>query len=138
MKYFKIKNLTNTLKKRDVRANTSLSISYIDSMVKKNKEIFPGETLFLQLTTLPLSIHKLRINGLVVVSEISKDEFLLEQRKNTIKPVEVKKEKKETPQKTKSTTKPKPTGRKYTKKKDEEIENEEVKIDDDTEENKEE
>lgn len=116
MKYFKIKNLTNTFKKRDARANTALDITYIDKMVKKNKKIFPDEILFLELLALPLSIHRMRINGLVTVSEISKDEFLSEQKKSSPKKV-VKPEVKEKPKTTIRETKS--TGKKYGGKKKE-------------------
>ena len=121
MKYFKIKNLTNTFEKRQFNVNTPLDITYIDSMVKKSKRIFPDETLYLQLSTLPLSIHKMRINGLVAVSEITKDEFLFEQKKLTQKKVVKPKEEKP---KTRATKETKSTGRKYGKKKDDDVEKE--------------
>jgi hypothetical protein len=120
MKYFKINNLTNTLKKRDVRFNTVLDISYIDGMIKKIKKVYPDQVLFLELPSLPLSLHKMRINGLVTVTEINKNEFLFEQNKEKQKkivPKEIKvSEKKET----------KPT-KKYYKKKA--VEDDDLKID---------
>jgi hypothetical protein len=132
MKYFKIKNLTNTFNKRDVRANTVLNITYVDSMVKKIRVIYPNETLFLELSALPLSIHKMRINGLIAVSEISKDEFLMEQKKSTQKKTNTKVEKKVEKKEVKKNTKS--TGRKYTKKKDDD-ENQVDVVTDDVDEN---
>ena len=59
----------------------------VDGMVKKSKRIHPDETLYLQLSALPLSIHKMRMNGLLAVGEITKDEFMFEQKKTTSKTI---------------------------------------------------
>ncbi|MFW6247138.1 MAG: hypothetical protein ACOC22_03150 [bacterium] len=127
MKYFKIKNLTNTLKKRYVRSNTALDIIYVDGMIKKTKKIFPDQTIFLELTTLPLSIHKMRVNGLVAVSEISREEFLFEVNKPVEKKVVKKEEKKITNKQ--STKEIKTTKKKYTKKNDVGTKKDDSKID---------
>ena len=105
MKYFKIKNLTNTFEKRNAKTNTVLEVSYVENMTKKTKKIHPDEVLYIELPTLPLSIHKMRINGLVAVSEINKDEFLFEQKKNENKKTDVIKNKPAIKKPTKNTRK---------------------------------
>jgi len=127
MKYFKIKNLTNTLKKRNARANIVLEITYIDNMVKKSKKIHPDEVLFLQLISLPLSIHKMRINGLIAVNEISRDEFLMEQKKSVVKKIEP--EMKKLIEESKIKEDNKPIIKKHIKKKDLDEEKKDVSAD---------
>jgi len=111
MKYYRITNLTNKLNKRDVWSNDVIEIPFVYKMEKKTKKIFPGETLYIELEALPLSMVKLRKNGYVAVAEISVDEFLFEQKK--IKSIESQKntEKKTIKQTTK---KRKTTGNKKT------------------------
>jgi hypothetical protein len=75
MTNFKITNITNTASKRDMKFNTTLSIDYVDSMMKKSVKIKPGETVFLQIHSLPLSVHKLRVKKLVSVVEIGDKEL---------------------------------------------------------------
>ena len=79
MTNYKITNTTNTAGKRDAKFNTTLSIDYIDSMMKKNINIKPGETIFLQIYSLPLSVHRLRVKKLISVVEVSNNEL-----KNTL------------------------------------------------------
>lgn len=85
MANYKITNLTNTAGKRDLKFNTTLSIDYVDSMQKKSIQIKPGETVFLQIHSLPLSVHKLRVKKLISVVEISTNE--LNNSMNLNKPV---------------------------------------------------
>ena len=75
MANFKITNITNTAGKRSARFNSILDIEYDDAMQKKTIKVKPGETVFLQIHTLPLSVHKLRVKKLISVSEISNNEL---------------------------------------------------------------
>ena len=75
MTHYKITNLTNTVGKRDLKYNTTLGIDYVDAMQKKKIEIKPGETVYLTIASLPLSVHKLRVNKLISVIEISDTEL---------------------------------------------------------------
>ena len=85
MANYKITNLTNTAGKRDLKFNTTLSIDYVDTMQKKSIQVKPGETVFLQIHSLPLSVHKLRVKKLISVIEISNNE--LKNNMNVGKPV---------------------------------------------------
>ena len=80
MKAYKITNITHLLGKRNVKYNTELDAEYVDGMMKKTLTIKPQESTYLSLQTLPISIHRLRIKGLVTVKEISDKEM-----KNIIK-----------------------------------------------------
>lgn len=75
MTNFKITNITNTTGKRSMRFNSTLDIDYIDEMKKKTIKIKPGETVFLQIHSLPLSVHKLRVNKLISVIEVTNNEL---------------------------------------------------------------
>jgi hypothetical protein len=84
MNTYKITNITNTAGKRDFKFNSSLNIEYVNDMMKKTSVIKPGESLYLTIANLPMSVHKLRIKNLVSVEEVSQSE--LENIKNTKKP----------------------------------------------------
>lgn len=71
MNTYKITNITNQLHKRDVNFKTPVKIEYVDDRKKKVAEVKTGENLFLTVDSLPLSIHRLRIKGLINVSEVS-------------------------------------------------------------------
>jgi hypothetical protein len=71
MNTYKITNITNNLHKRDVHFKTPVKIQYVDDRMKKTAEVKTGESLFLTVGTLPLSIHRLRVKGLVDVSDAS-------------------------------------------------------------------
>lgn len=75
MANYKITNITNLAGKRDARFNTILNIEYVDNMMKKTIKIKPNETVFLQIHSLPLSVHKLRVKKLISVVEISNTEL---------------------------------------------------------------
>jgi len=75
MNTYKITNTTNLLGKRTYRSNSDVDIQYVDNMVKKTIKLKPAGTVYLTVSSLPLSVHKLRINGLVIVSEISATEL---------------------------------------------------------------
>ena len=75
MNTYKITNVTNLIGKRDSRYNSILDIDYVDSMVKKTIKIKPGETVYLQISSLPLSVHTLRVKKLINVLEVSVNEL---------------------------------------------------------------
>jgi hypothetical protein len=104
MRTFKITNITNLLGKRSFKQNSELEADYIDGMLKKTLKIKSGETVYLTHQSLPLSIHRLRIKGLVTVSEISGKEM------STMVSAKKKKEgDSDTPKKTKKRTTKKTT-----------------------------
>ena len=84
MTNYKITNLTNTAGKRDMKFNTVLNIEYVDEMKKKTINVKPGETVYLQISSLPLSVHRLRVKKLISVVEVSNNE--LNNSMNTTKP----------------------------------------------------
>jgi len=71
MSIYKITNRTNLVGKRDFKFNSELDITVVDNMVKKTMKIKPGDSVFLTVTSLPLSVHRLRVKGLVTVVEVS-------------------------------------------------------------------
>jgi hypothetical protein len=75
MNTYKITNVTNTAGKRDPMFNSVLNIDYVDAMMKKTITIKPGEMIYLQISTLPLSVHRLRVKKLINVVEISRSEL---------------------------------------------------------------
>ena len=75
MSTYKITNITNTAGKRDFKFNSELSIEFIDNMMKKAIAIKPGDSVFLTVQSLPLSVQRLRVKGLVVVTEVSEAEL---------------------------------------------------------------
>jgi hypothetical protein len=75
MNTYKITNLTNTAGKRDPKFNATLDIDYVDAMMKKTVRVKPGETIFLQISTLPLSVHRLRVKKLISVVEVGSSEL---------------------------------------------------------------
>jgi hypothetical protein len=72
---FKITNTTNTLGKRDVKHNTVLGIEYVDGMMKKKIKLNAGDSIYLTLDSLPISLHKLRASKLVNVVEVGESEL---------------------------------------------------------------
>jgi hypothetical protein len=89
MSIYKITNITNLAGKRDFKYNSTLDVEYVDNMIKKVVKIKPGDNLFLTASTLPLSVHKLRIQNLVTVIEINGEE--LAKTVNALKKVTAKK-----------------------------------------------
>ena len=71
MSIYKITNRTNLVGKRDFKFNSELDITVVDNMVKKTMKIKPGDSVFLTVASLPLSVHRLRVKGLVTVVEVS-------------------------------------------------------------------
>lgn len=75
MTTFKITNITNFAGKRDPRANSSIDIEYVDKMTKRNISVKPNSSVYLTVPILPLSVHRLRIKGLITVVEVSENEL---------------------------------------------------------------
>jgi len=82
---FKITNITNTIGKRDAKFNTTINIEYVDKMMKKSIPVKAGDTIFLILPSLPLSVHSLRVKNLITVTEVGHDELAAEIAKITLK-----------------------------------------------------
>ena len=75
MALYKIINITETLNKRDGQFNKSIDIEYVDNMIKKSFSLKPNEIMYLQISSLPTSLHLLRSKKLINVIEISQNEF---------------------------------------------------------------
>jgi len=71
MNTYKISNITNLLGKREPKFNSIVGIEYIDNRTKKVLKLKAGETVFLTVQSLPMSVHKLRIKNMVTVTEVS-------------------------------------------------------------------
>jgi hypothetical protein len=87
---FKIKNVTNLLDKRHPFANTAVEIEYVQKNAKENVKLKVGEELIFDSTTLPTSIHNLRIKKFIRVVQISDDQVagLFKPQEEDIKPAE--------------------------------------------------
>ena len=75
MSTYKITNITNSIGKREPKYNSILDVEFVDHMVKKIVRVKPGNSIFLNADALPLSVHRLRVKGLVIVEEISESEL---------------------------------------------------------------
>jgi len=71
MKTYKIKNITNNFNKRDINYNSTLNIDYINGMTKKTIKLKPDNEFYLKVLSLPVSIHLLRLKGLIIVEEVN-------------------------------------------------------------------
>ncbi len=71
MSTYKITNVSNLLGKREASYNSILNIEYVKEMSKLNKELKPGEIMYMTTSTLPMSVHRLRTKGLITVIEIN-------------------------------------------------------------------
>ena len=101
MNIYKIKNITDTLDKRNVYYNTDVIIKYVNRMINKTTSLKPGNSLYITTDKLPLSIYQLKIDGLVVVTTNFELPTKKEVDKEEKKEVLSKKEsKKNTPKKT--------------------------------------
>jgi len=84
MNTYKITNITNLAGKRDFKFNSELDIEYVDNITKKTISVKPGDTVYLTVASLPLSVHRLRVKNLITVAEVSAIE--LAKTINEIKP----------------------------------------------------
>ena len=85
MNTYKITNITNLLAKRNRKFNTTIAIEYIDKMTKKIINIIPNNSVYLTVSTLPLSIHRLRIKNLIIVNEVAPAELAKTIKTNKVK-----------------------------------------------------
>jgi hypothetical protein len=100
MSTYKITNITHLAGKRDLKYNSVLDIEYVDQMVKKTVKIKPNDSLYLTISTLPLSVHRLRVKNLITVTEVSNKEMeQLKPKATTLENKEDKKKKKPATQK---------------------------------------
>lgn len=74
MKY-KILNTTFKLNKRDENYNKTLYFDYVDGFEKKRITIKPSQLIYIELKNLPISLHILRMQGLVSILQVTDDEF---------------------------------------------------------------
>jgi len=75
MGYYKIKNMTNTLGKRDSKVNTTQNIEFKDIIGASMIVIEPGNEIVIEATYLPVSAQKLRAEGLIMVVEIDRNTY---------------------------------------------------------------
>ena len=70
MNTYKIQSLTSDLPKRNVLRNKTLEITYVDNMIKKTLKIKPNEVVYFTSNELPLSLKKLLLKKLILISEV--------------------------------------------------------------------
>jgi hypothetical protein len=75
MNTYKITNITNLAGKRDINYNKVLDITYLNNRIKQVKKLKAGQDMFLSIPSLPLSVHRLRIKGLISITEVSAAEL---------------------------------------------------------------
>ena len=92
MNTYKITNITNLAGKRDFKFNSDLDIEFVDKMVKKTVKIKAGNSVYLTVDSLPMSVHKLRAKNLVSVTEISPKELEISMNETKSKTVQTKNE----------------------------------------------
>ena len=90
MNTYKITNITNLAGKRDFKFNSDLDIEFVDKMVKKTIKIKAGNSVYLTVDSLPMSVHKLRAKNLVSVTEISPKELEISMNETKSKTVQTK------------------------------------------------
>ena len=86
MNTYKITNTTNLVGKRDPKFNSVANIEYIDNRTKKVIALKAGDSVFLTVSSLPLSIHRLRIKNLIEIVEVSAAELQKNMEKSKPKP----------------------------------------------------
>lgn len=75
MGYFQITNITNDLGKRHIKVNTTQYVDMKNNFKEDRLPIAPGGEIFIESTHLPISVHKLRSEGLVSVVELDKNTY---------------------------------------------------------------
>lgn len=75
MSYYKIKNLTKNFGKRDINKNVSVDIVLRNKYEKSNYKLGVNDVLFVELSNIPVTLHKQRMKGFISIVEISKNEF---------------------------------------------------------------
>lgn len=75
MGYYKIKNITNNLAKRHAKLNTSQVVDLSTGINAQSITIAPDQEILLESNFLPVSLHKLRTEGLMTIVEIDKNTY---------------------------------------------------------------
>lgn len=76
MPHYKIVNITGKLPKRHMNKDISVNVEYHVGFQKKFSKLKVNDEILLTCKTLPVSIHQLRIKGLITIAEISENEFV--------------------------------------------------------------
>jgi uncharacterized pyridoxal phosphate-containing UPF0001 family protein len=101
MAYYKVKNITNTLAKRDSQKDSKLTITLNNGLFPSDQSIGVGQDVLIECMRVPTELQKLRVKGLVTIVEVSKNEYLNRLKENEKpKQPEPKKEEKPTTKKT--------------------------------------
>lgn len=85
MKYFKLKNITKELDKRDILYNKKFDVDIYKNHNRVLIPINPGETKYLVSEKLSVNMQKMREKKYLLVVEISKEEYEREFKKETMK-----------------------------------------------------
>jgi len=104
MGYYKIKNITKSLAKRDMQKNKDLSITLNDGLFPSEQIIQSGGEVLIECMRLPTELQKLRVKGLVTIVEVGKNEFLSKLKESQKPKQPVEKEEPETTTTKKETT----------------------------------
>lgn len=76
MGFYKIQNITNLLGKRHAKLNTTQIIDVADSYKNQKFNLAPADEFVIESNFLPISLHKLRTEGLISVIEIDKNTYI--------------------------------------------------------------
>ena len=68
MNTYKIKNITGSLEKRNPHFDSDVIINYVDSMLNKQIRLKPDKSVYLTINKLPISVHKLQLDGLIQIT----------------------------------------------------------------------
>lgn len=75
MGYYKIMNITDQLPKRHAKTNTVQVIDITDNFKTEKISLSPKQEFVLETNFLPISLHKLRSEGVVTVIELDKNTY---------------------------------------------------------------
>jgi hypothetical protein len=75
MSTFKITNKTSSLGKRNPKYNSPIRIEYAEKMTMKNTLIKPGDSTYLTIPKLPLSIQKQKMQGYLDIQNIAPNQL---------------------------------------------------------------
>lgn len=75
MGYYKIQNITSQLPKRHAKTNSVQVIDITDNFKTEKISLSPNEEFLIETNFLPISIHKLRSEGIVTVIEMDKNSY---------------------------------------------------------------
>ena len=76
MVYYKVRSLTSKLSKRHAMKDATLNIEYRESFKQKKYELTPNGVLYISSPSLPVNLHKLRMQKMVTIVELSKNTFM--------------------------------------------------------------